>query len=63
MITDLRTAGSELLRATGCEPGQANAMVRRAAGAGEAALRPPVRMSRSHRRTPPARQRRRASAR
>ncbi|MGC5022003.1 FUSC family protein [Micromonospora sp. DT47] len=43
VITDLRTADSELLRATGCEPDDANRMVRRAAGAGEASVRPPVR--------------------
>lgn len=43
VITDLRTADSELLRATGCDPEDANRMVRTAAGAGEAELRPPLR--------------------
>ncbi|MFR9775608.1 FUSC family protein [Micromonospora sp. MS34] len=59
LITDLRTADSELLRATGCAPVDANGMVRRAAGAGEAALRPPARarMMRPEQHTP--RQRRR----
>lgn len=59
IITDLRTADSELLRATGCEPRDANAMVRRAAGAGEAQLRPLVRarMIRPKRHTPRIRRR------
>ncbi|MFI7214148.1 FUSC family protein [Micromonospora maritima] len=43
MISDLRTADSELLRATGCGAEEANGMVRRAAGAGEAQERPPAR--------------------
>ncbi|MGR6319816.1 FUSC family protein [Micromonospora soli] len=59
MITDLRTADSELLRATGCEPEDANTIVRKAAGAGEAQLRPPARarMMRPRRHTPQARRR------
>ncbi|MBM0226540.1 MULTISPECIES: aromatic acid exporter family protein [Micromonospora] len=43
LITDLRTADSELLRATGCEPDDANRMVRQAAGRGQAEVRPPAR--------------------
>ncbi|WP_431877708.1 FUSC family protein [Micromonospora marina] len=43
MISDLRTGQSELLRATGCRAEDANGTVRRAAGAGEAEARPPVR--------------------
>ncbi|MEV0428565.1 FUSC family protein [Micromonospora sp. NPDC050495] len=43
VITDLRTAESEVLRATGCPADEANRIVRRAAGAGEAAVRPPAR--------------------
>ncbi|MFI7307316.1 aromatic acid exporter family protein [Micromonospora aurantiaca] len=43
MISDLRTAQSELLRATGCRPEDANGSVRRAAGAGESEARPPAR--------------------
>ncbi|MET8229748.1 FUSC family protein [Micromonospora sp. NPDC005298] len=43
LVTGLRTASSDLLRAAGCEPDDANRIVRRAAGAGEAAVRPPVR--------------------
>ncbi|SBT66524.1 Uncharacterized membrane protein YgaE, UPF0421/DUF939 family [Micromonospora sediminicola] len=43
MISDLRTADSELLRATGCVAEEANRAVRRAAGAGEAEVRPPAR--------------------
>ncbi|MEU7714754.1 FUSC family protein [Micromonospora chalcea] len=52
MISDLRTAQSELLRATGCRAEDANGVVRRAAGAGEAEARPPARarMSRPVRR-------------
>ncbi|MFI7250651.1 aromatic acid exporter family protein [Micromonospora chalcea] len=52
MISDLRTAQSELLRATGCRAEDANGSVRRAAGAGEAEARPPIRarMSRPARR-------------
>ncbi|MFE9955627.1 aromatic acid exporter family protein [Micromonospora sp. NPDC005299] len=59
VITDLRTADSELLRATGCDPNEANRMVRTAAGAGEAELRPPLRarMPRAVSRTPRARRR------
>ncbi|MDO3701483.1 FUSC family protein [Micromonospora sp. C28SCA-DRY-2] len=57
VVTDLRTAASDLLRATGCEPDEANRLVRRAAGAGEFAGRPPARR-RMERRTPPARSRR-----
>ncbi len=44
LVTGLRTASSDLLRATGCEPDDANRIVRRAAGAGEAAIHPPVRL-------------------
>ncbi|PWR11448.1 hypothetical protein DKT68_05770 [Micromonospora acroterricola] len=43
LVTGLRTASSDLLRATGCEPGDANRLVRRAAGAGEMAVHPPPR--------------------
>ncbi|WP_435204214.1 FUSC family protein [Micromonospora sp. bgisy143] len=43
IVTGLRTASSDLLRAAGCEPDDANRMVRRAAGAGESAIAPPVR--------------------
>ncbi|MEV7329461.1 FUSC family protein [Micromonospora sp. NPDC093244] len=43
LVTGLRTASSDLLRAAGCEPDDANRIVRRAAGVGEAAIRPPVR--------------------
>ncbi|MCW3814001.1 FUSC family protein [Micromonospora sp. DR5-3] len=59
VITDLRTAASELLRATGCDPDDANRIVRSAAGAGEAELRPPIRarMLRPQRDTPRARRR------
>ncbi|MEU5724166.1 FUSC family protein [Micromonospora sp. NPDC047738] len=59
VITDLRTAASELLRATGCEPDDANRMVRTAAGAGEAELHPPIRarMLGPRRHTPRARRR------
>ncbi|MFG2057613.1 aromatic acid exporter family protein [Micromonospora sp. NPDC048930] len=59
MVTDLRTADSELIRATGCDPEDANRMVRRAAGAGEAELRPPARarMLRPPRHTPRERHR------
>ncbi|MFG3601424.1 FUSC family protein [Micromonospora chersina] len=59
VITDLRTADSELLRATGCDPDDANRMVRRAAGAGEAERRPPPRaqMHRPVRHTPRSRRR------
>ncbi|MCW3842561.1 FUSC family protein [Micromonospora yasonensis] len=65
IITDLRTADSELMRATGCDPADANRLVRSAAGAGEAELRPPVRgrMPRPQRHTPRARRRTRISRR
>ncbi|MET8355400.1 FUSC family protein [Micromonospora sp. NPDC005171] len=43
LVTSLRTAASDLLRAAGCEPGDANRIVRRAAGAGAAEIHPPVR--------------------
>ncbi|WNM38512.1 FUSC family protein [Micromonospora halotolerans] len=67
VVTDLRTADSEVLRATGCDPDDANRMVRTAAGAGEAELRPPLRArmaravprdARARRRTRVARRRR-----
>ncbi|MFE9689544.1 FUSC family protein [Micromonospora sp. NPDC005806] len=65
LITDLRTADSELLRATGCEPRDANTMVRKAAGAGEAKLRPMARaqMVRPRRHTAWARRRTRITRR
>ncbi|MBM0234781.1 FUSC family protein [Micromonospora sp. STR1_7] len=53
LVTGLRTASSDLLRSAGCEPDEANRVVRRAAGAGEAAVRPPVR--RHLHRAPPTR--------
>lgn len=43
LVTGLRTAASDLLRAAGCEPEDANRIVRQAAGAGEAEIHPPVR--------------------
>ncbi|MFG3553554.1 aromatic acid exporter family protein [Micromonospora sp. NPDC047557] len=43
LVTGLRTASSDLLRAAGCEPDDANRIVRKAAGAGEAAISPPTR--------------------
>ncbi|MDG4760630.1 FUSC family protein [Micromonospora sp. WMMD710] len=43
LVTGLRTASSDLLRAAGCEPDDANRIVRKAAGAGEAAVHPPLR--------------------
>ncbi|MFD6563297.1 aromatic acid exporter family protein [Micromonospora profundi] len=43
LVTGLRTAASDLLRATGCEPDDANRIVRGAAGAGEATVHPPTR--------------------
>ncbi|WP_433128779.1 FUSC family protein [Micromonospora sp. CA-240977] len=43
IVTGLRTAASDLLRASGCEPDEANRIVRRAAGAGEAEVHPPAR--------------------
>ncbi|SCL30745.1 Uncharacterized membrane protein YgaE, UPF0421/DUF939 family [Micromonospora rhizosphaerae] len=67
LITDLRTATSELVRATGCEPDDANRMIRRAAGAGEAEKRPMVRAHmqrpRRHARAWQARRRRRSARR
>jgi uncharacterized membrane protein YgaE (UPF0421/DUF939 family) len=54
IVTDLRTAASDLLRATGCETDDANSVVRRAAGAGEAAVRPLARRN-IHRRPRSAR--------
>jgi len=42
LVTGLRTAASDLLRAAGSEPEDANRIVRRAAGAGEAEIHPPV---------------------
>ncbi|WP_433315401.1 FUSC family protein [Micromonospora sp. CA-269861] len=61
LVTGLRTAASDLLRAAGCEPEEANRIVRRAAGAGEAEIQPPVRRQ-LHRARPTraARARRRA---
>ncbi|MFF4876873.1 aromatic acid exporter family protein [Micromonospora sp. NPDC000668] len=53
LVTGLRTACSDLLRATGCDPDDANRMVRRAAGAGEAEVHPPPR--RQIHRAPPNR--------
>ncbi|MGY0003685.1 FUSC family protein [Micromonospora sp. I033] len=57
VITDLRTADSEVLRAIGYEPDDANRTVRTAAGAGEAERRPPLRahLPRPARHTPRAR--------
>jgi len=43
VITDLRSGASDLLRAIGHEPEEANRMVRTAAGAGQRAIRPPAR--------------------
>ncbi|RLP98947.1 aromatic acid exporter family protein [Micromonospora sp. CV4] len=43
LVTGLRTAASDLLRAAGCDPDDANTAVRRAAGVGEAAIHPPAR--------------------
>ncbi|WP_327042505.1 FUSC family protein [Micromonospora ureilytica] len=61
LVTGLRTAASDLLRAAGSEPDDANRIVRRAAGAGEAEIHPPVRRQ-LHRARPTraARARRRA---
>ncbi|TWG27675.1 fusaric acid resistance family protein [Micromonospora palomenae] len=42
LVTDLRTAASDLLRGTGCDPEDANRMVRQAALAGAAEIRPPL---------------------
>ncbi len=43
LVTGVRTAASDLLRAAGCEPDDANQVVRRSANAGQAKVRPPVR--------------------
>ncbi|MER7888597.1 FUSC family protein [Micromonospora sp. NPDC094482] len=43
IVTGLRTAASDLLRSGGCEPEEANRLVRTAAGAGERAIHPPLR--------------------
>ncbi|MET7948283.1 FUSC family protein [Micromonospora sp. NPDC005324] len=61
LVTGLRTAASDLLRAAGSEPDDANRIVRRAAGAGEREINPPVRRQ-LHRARPTraARARRRA---
>ncbi|GAB3947539.1 FUSC family protein [Micromonospora vulcania] len=61
LVTGLRTASSDLLRAAGCEPDDANRIVRKAAGAGEAEIHPPLRQE-LHRARPTraARARRRA---
>ncbi|WCN82032.1 FUSC family protein [Micromonospora sp. LH3U1] len=61
LVTGLRTAASDLLRASGCEPDDANRIVRRAANAGGAAVHPLVRLQ-LHRARPTraARVRRRA---
>lgn len=60
LVTDLRTADSELIRATGYEAEEANRMIRSAAGAGQAAVRPPARaqMHRPARHAGPSRHRR-----
>ncbi|MGK5737996.1 FUSC family protein [Micromonospora sp. URMC 103] len=42
LITDLRSGASDLLRAIGHEPEEANRLVRTAAGAGQRAIRPPA---------------------
>ncbi|MEH1166352.1 FUSC family protein [Micromonospora sp. CPCC 205539] len=42
IVTGLRTASSDLLRAAGCTPDEANGFVRRAAGAGEREVHPPA---------------------
>ncbi|WP_433280525.1 FUSC family protein [Micromonospora sp. CA-244673] len=65
VIIDLRTADSEVLRAAGCDPDDANRMVRTAAGAGEAELRPPLRahMARAVPRDPRSRRRTRVARR
>ncbi|SCE92726.1 FUSC family protein [Micromonospora mirobrigensis] len=57
LIIDLRTADSELLRATGCDPDDANRMVRRAAGVGEASAHPPARARLDRPRRPAPRRR------
>ncbi|MEU7575328.1 FUSC family protein [Micromonospora sp. NPDC049240] len=43
MINDIRTAGSEVLRASGCRTEESNELVRRAARAGETETHPPTR--------------------
>lgn len=43
MINDIRTAGSEVLRAAGCPTEESNELVRRATTAGEVETRPPAR--------------------
>ncbi|MEV4809850.1 FUSC family protein [Micromonospora avicenniae] len=43
LTTDLRASASDLLRATGYEPAEANRLVRTAAGAGQRSIRPLVR--------------------
>ncbi|MFI5486789.1 aromatic acid exporter family protein [Micromonospora echinaurantiaca] len=58
VVTDLRTAASDLLRSVGCEPDEANRLVRRAAGAGEFAGRPPARGRMERRAAAPTRSRR-----
>ncbi|MDG4807459.1 FUSC family protein [Micromonospora sp. WMMD1120] len=61
LVTGLRTASSDLLRACGREPDDANRIVRRAAGAGEAEIHPPARRQMRRPRPPrAARARRRA---
>ncbi|RZT82314.1 fusaric acid resistance family protein [Micromonospora violae] len=61
LVTGLRTSASDLLRAAGCEPDDANRVVRRAAGAGEGKIHPPARRQmRRARPTRAARARRRA---
>ncbi|MEU5562630.1 FUSC family protein [Micromonospora musae] len=53
LTTDLRASASDLMRATGYEPEEANRLVRTAAGAGQRAIRPLVhrRLQRAARRT------------
>ncbi|MEU6205608.1 FUSC family protein [Micromonospora musae] len=53
LTTDLRSSASDLMRATGYEPEEANRLVRTAAGAGQRAVRPLVhrRLQRAARRT------------
>ncbi|MET8039432.1 FUSC family protein [Micromonospora sp. NPDC005215] len=61
LVTGLRTSASDLLRASGAEPDEANRIVRRAAGVGVAEVHPPVRRQlRRVRPTRAARVRRRA---
>ncbi|RZU75584.1 uncharacterized membrane protein YgaE (UPF0421/DUF939 family) [Micromonospora kangleipakensis] len=67
LITDLRTADSELLRAIEYEPDDANRVVREAAGRGQAEVRPPARAHlhrpRPHTGTPRTRRHRRSTRR